>query len=105
MISVDKRKKLSQLARRIRSARTNAHLSQEELGKSIGVSDKSISAYEQDRSMPPVEKLKKIAKYTNHPLIYFTQDDISDATISAKLLSIERELSEVKRLLRESKNK
>ena len=53
-------KHLSELAIRIREARRNAHLSQDELGKYIGVSDKSVSAYEQGRSMPPINKLKKI---------------------------------------------
>ena len=99
----DKMKKLSQLARRIRSARTNAHLSQEELGKSIGVSDKSVSAYEQGRSLPPITKLKKIAEYTNHPLSYFTQEDNSSALLASKLANIERELEEVKKLLMQVK--
>ena len=57
-----KEKSLSELAQRIRAARRNARLSQDELGKSIGLSDKSISAYEQGRSMPPLDKLKKIAE-------------------------------------------
>ncbi|HZE87249.1 MAG TPA: helix-turn-helix transcriptional regulator [Methylomirabilota bacterium] len=105
MIDVDgkKQKKLSELAHRIREARKNAHLSQEELGKYIGVSDKSVSAYEQGRSTPPINKLKKIAQSTNHPLGYFTQDDNEDALLASKLASIERELLEVKRLLSESK--
>jgi len=98
-----KNKKLNELARRIREARRNAHLSQDELGKFIGVSDKSVSAYEQGRSTPPINKLKKIATSTNHPLSYFTQEDNADAILTSKLASIERELSEVKRLLIEAK--
>lgn len=98
-----KSKKLNELARRIREARRNAHLSQDELGKYIGVSDKSVSAYEQGRSTPPINKLKKIATSTNHPLSYFTQEDNADAILTSKLASIERELSEVKRLLKEAK--
>lgn len=97
-------KQLSELAVRIRAARREAHLSQHELGDGIGVSDKSVSAYEQGRSVPPISKLKKIAETTQHPLSFFTQENINEATITAKLTSIERELSEVKRLLKEAKS-
>ena len=98
-----KTKKLSELARRIRTARREARLSQQALGESIGVSDKSVSAYEQGRSVPPFDKLKKIAANTHRPVSYFTEDNIDAATITTKLLSIERELSEVKKLLKQTK--
>lgn len=103
MISVDKKKKVTDLAQRIRSARAHAHLSQHTLGDSIGVSDKSISAYEKGRSQPPLSNLKKIADATAHPLSYFTDDSNEASEISAKLQSIERELAEVKRLLKKAK--
>ena len=96
-------KNLDEISIRIRKARREAHLSQLELGNGIGVSDKSISAYEQGRSIPPFEKLKKIADVTRHPLAYFTEDNVNETTIAAKLQSIERELQEVKSLLKKSK--
>ena len=96
------KKRLNDLARRIRSARLEAHMSQHGLGKSIGVSDKSVSAYEQGRSTPPFAKLKKIADATSHPLAYFTDENITEATITSKILMIERELAEVKKLLKKS---
>lgn len=92
-------KELNELATRIRTARQQARLSQSSLGQHIGVSDKSISSYEQGRSTPPFAKLKKIAEFTNQPLSYFTQEDNDEAAITGKLLSIERELNEVKKLL------
>jgi transcriptional regulator with XRE-family HTH domain len=98
-VDVKTPKKLNELALRIREARRNSHLSQDELGKQIGVSDKSVSAYEQGRSTPPINKLKKIAESTNHPLSYFTQEDNEEALLTSKLANIERELAEVKRLL------
>lgn len=104
MDTVDDRSlKLSDIAKRIKNARVTARLSQAELASSIGVSDKSISAYEQGRSTPPFEKLKKIATHTNHPLAFFTEDNNVEATISSKLASIERELEEVKKLLKAEK--
>jgi len=99
----NKKDELTILAQRIRTARENARLSQHELGKGIGLSDKSISAYEKGRSQPPLENLRKIADATYHPLTYFTQEDNDDAAIATKLLSIERELAEVKRLLKKAK--
>ena len=97
-----KEKVLNELAIRIRTARQEARLSQSALGQSIGVSDKSVSSYEQGRSTPPFAKLKKIAISTRQPLSYFTQEDNDEATITGKLLSIERELLEVKKLLQKS---
>ena len=97
-------KQITELALRIREARRNAHLSQDDLGKYIGVSDKSVSAYEQGRSMPPITKLKKIAQWTNHPLSYFTQEENSEALLASKLANIERELAEVKKLLTQAKS-
>jgi transcriptional regulator with XRE-family HTH domain len=97
-----KSKTLSELSQRIRKARQEARLSQSALGKLIGVSDKSVSSYEQGRSTPPVNKLKKIAEFTNHPLTYFTQEDNDDATITSKLLAIEHEFQEIKKLLKEA---
>jgi len=99
----NKKDELTELAKRIRSARENAHLSQQELGKGIGVSDKSISAYEKGRSQPPLENLRKIADATHHPLTYFTEEHTREIDIATKLQSIERELAEVKRLLKKAK--
>jgi transcriptional regulator with XRE-family HTH domain len=96
------KKKLDELAKRIREARIEARLSQNALGRSIGVSDKSISAYEQGRSVPPLEKIKRIAESTRHPLSYFTEENNDDATITTKILAIERELAEVKKLLKKA---
>lgn len=90
------------IAKRIRQARVEAHLSQEQLAQAVGVSDKSISAYEKGRSTPPVNKLKKIAQSTNHPIGYFSDEDVPEAVIAAKLSSIEKQLEEVKKLLQKS---
>jgi transcriptional regulator with XRE-family HTH domain len=99
----NKKDELTELAKRIRMARENAHLSQQTLGETIGVSDKSISAYEKGRSQPPLDNLRKIADATDHPLTYFTQEDNATSAIAAKLQSIEHELAEVKRLLKKAK--
>lgn len=91
---------LKTLAERIRNARTNARLSQSALGKNIGVSDKSVSSYEQGRSRPSVDRLQKIAKATNTPVSFFTEENNLETSIIKKLTSIEQELNEIKTLLK-----
>lgn len=87
---------MNDLAAKIKSARQMTHLTQKELGKAVGVSDKSVSAYEAGRSMPPLAKIKKIAETTKFPLSYFTQQESEDALIAGKLAIIEQTLLEVK---------
>jgi transcriptional regulator with XRE-family HTH domain len=102
MDSNNKVKELQELSKRIRNARKDAHLSQAALAYAIGVSDKSVSAYEQGRSQPPFEKLKKIAQCTHRPVSYFTEEETNESTIVAKLHVIEQELEEIKKLLNKS---
>lgn len=98
-------KKQDNIAVRIRKAREGLHISQKELGKSIGVSDKSISSYEQGRSVPPIEKLRKIAKKTKKPLYYFTDEETMTMDLIGKLNLIESELQAVRELLENPKLK
>ena len=93
------------LASRIRKAREDAHISQRELGGSIGVSDKSISSYEKGRSIPPIKKLKNIAKKTNKPLSYFTEEETININIISKLNIVEKELQEIGELIKKYFNK
>lgn len=95
-------RKLAELAKRIRRAREGAHISQLELGKAIGVSDKAISSYERGRSIPPFNKLKKIAQATEQPMDYFSGDPKLEATIVSKLSKVEKELAEIKKLLKKA---
>ncbi len=103
-VDLKKQRHVQELARRIRAARRDARLSQNALGRGIGLSDKSVSSYEKGRSIPPLTKLRQIASVTKRPLSYFTQENIDEANVTTKLLSIERELAEVKKLLKKSKS-
>lgn len=89
------------LAKKIRQARLDAGLSQTQLGSAIGLSDKSISAYEKGRATPPLDKLRAIARATRHPLRYFTNGEVEEKaySIEAKLASIEEQLMEIRKLL------
>ncbi len=49
------------LGKRLREEREKAALTQEDLGKIVNVSDKTISAYENDAADPSTETLSKLA--------------------------------------------
>lgn len=90
------------LSKRIRQARTAAHLSQAALGRSVGVSDKAVSSYEKGRSAPSVAQLKRIAQTTRLPLAYFTEENERPALLASRLAAIEKEVAELKKLLKQS---
>lgn len=87
-----------QLGKRIREARLRSGLSQQELAAAIGVSDKTISAYEVGRVDPPLESLDKLGTATKHPVGYFIGDVTSN--VEARLNRIISEMSAIKDALK-----
>lgn len=59
----------------IKKLRENAGISQEELGKIIGVSDKTISSWEINRTEPKMEIVQKISEYFNVSTDYLIKGD------------------------------
>lgn len=89
------------MGKRILFARRAAGLSQKELAKALHISDKAISSYEVGRSVPSMETLKKISTIVKKPFTYFDDDQsVTDLTLSDKIARIERELIEIKELLK-----
>lgn len=87
---------------RIKKARKERGLSQKELGEALQLSDKAISSYEVGRAMPNIDVIKEIGRLTYKPIQYFIEDnDPDDLDLQMKLNSIERELLEIKQLLRQ----
>lgn len=93
------------LARKIKEARIEANLSQLELSRALVVSEKSISSYEAGRTKPNIETLNKIAKKTNKPINYFTEDKNIETDLNIKLDMIQAELIKIKKLLNAKRNK
>ena len=89
----------TQLGKRIKEARLRTCMSQQQLADVIGVSDKTISAYEVGRVDPPLESLEKLSNATLHPIAYFIGDVQSN--IEAKLDRIARELSDIRQVLQD----
>lgn len=90
----------NKLAAKIKKARLEAQLSQGELGSAIGLSDKSVSAYEAGRATPPLSILEKLSRATQKPLSYFLNGgNETQHTIAAKLTAVEKQLIEIKKLI------
>jgi transcriptional regulator with XRE-family HTH domain len=86
------------LGKRIREARQEKHLSQQQLASAVGVSDKTISAYEVGRVDPPLDTLEKLSTATSRPIGYFLGDVHSN--IEARLDHIANELGEIRKELK-----
>lgn len=56
----------------LKALRANANLKQDELGKKLGVSQTSISSWEQGNSTPSSKNIYKLAKlYSVEPTVIF----------------------------------
>lgn len=90
----------SKLGLKLKVARKSKGMSQAALGKMLNLSDKAVSSYEVGRATPTLEVLQEISKITYKPITYFIDDvEAEEVQLREKLDIIERELSEVKRLL------
>ena len=87
---------------RIKLARKVRRITQEDLAAAIGISDKSISAYESNRISPPLGVLEKIADHTDQRLSYFLEETI-ESSILSKLTEVEKQFKEIKALLEKRK--
>ena len=97
---------LENIGKKIRIAREDASVSQKDLGMTLGLSDKAISAYESSRTVPPLETLIRIADELSKPLDFFIKDDASDFAVETQLANMEKnvtkllsEIQEIKELL------
>jgi transcriptional regulator with XRE-family HTH domain len=91
------------LGERIKMARTEAKLSQLEVGVSLGVSDKTISGYESNRISPPIDKLMKLADLMKKPVGFFIGVDPRQYSVASRLRGVELALREIRQELREIK--
>lgn len=69
---------MERFAEKLRTARTEKHLSQTELSERVGVSRRSIFAYENGASLPRKAMLRKLAAALGVTVQYLTDDAVSD---------------------------
>jgi transcriptional regulator with XRE-family HTH domain len=83
------------LVKNIKKARISSGLSQKDLAKKLGVTDKTISAYETGRAIPPMPTLTRIAKYTNKSIseILGIEENNNSKVIVKKLENIEKKIA------------
>lgn len=93
---------LKDIGLKIKEAREGQGISQKDLGMSLGLSDKAVSAYEAARTIPPLETLTRIAEELNKPLDYFIKEDTSDFKVETQLatleISVEKILMEIRHI-------
>ena len=88
------------LGEKIQEARELAHMSQRKLGLLLGISDKTVSSYENNRTKPSVEILSMISKELNKPIGFFLDEslvtvDDKVAILQSKVKELKKEISEL----------
>lgn len=66
------------IGERLRELRTSRDMSQLELAKALGVSDKAISAWEKDTRIPRMGAIQKIADFFNIQKSYLIEEEVSE---------------------------
>ncbi len=98
--------KTDKLSKKIRQARVEAALSQKELASALKLSDRTISAYEKGRALPPLDTLQSISNLTHKSINYFLEEEQEieeNFDLQLKLKKIELELIQIKKVLKEHK--
>lgn len=76
---------MNDISSRIKNARKKKNLTQEELGDLLFVSDKTISSWENDRTIPDIESINKISKVLDVPFLSLLYGDINTSNIEIEV--------------------
>ncbi|MFC1621985.1 helix-turn-helix transcriptional regulator [Patescibacteria group bacterium] len=87
----------SLLGLKIREIRRKSNLSQDRFGNKLGVSGKTISAYETGKTLPPLRILEKISEIYKIPII--NESAAKRVEITMQIREIEDLLHSVRRTL------
>jgi transcriptional regulator with XRE-family HTH domain len=86
-------------AKKIKQARRMSRKSQVKMGKQLGVSDKTVSAWESGRAEPSLDMLYNIGSATNQPINFFFRDQTGEYTVPSKLSEIASKFDEIREIL------
>ena len=85
------------IAKQIKDIRHKTNLCQDRFGKKLGITGKTVSAYETGRSMPPLRVLDNISKEYNTPLLTIKEEQKTD--LANKIRIIQEYLNDVQAIL------
>lgn len=85
---------IKEIGERLREARRDANLTQDELGEALGLSGNAISKIENGYSSITVESLLKLPSILDRPLSYFLNIQTEFTTDESELLDLYRALPE-----------
>ena len=85
---------------KIKKIRDSQNLSQERFAKKLGISGKTVSAYETGRTTPPLKVLQKIVHTYKTPIVNLNQELKSE--LSKKLELLETEVVGLKNILKDN---
>jgi transcriptional regulator with XRE-family HTH domain len=88
------------IGKKIKRIRDSYNLSQDRFAKKIGISGKSVSAYETGRTNPPLKILQKIVITYKTPIVNLNEELKSE--LSKKLDVLEIEVVDLKNILKDS---
>ena len=89
--------KIRELSIKIKNLREKKGLSQDRFGSKIGVSGKSVSAYENGRCVPPLKVLENICRIYDQPVFYI--EDKNKENICETILIIKKHISKIEEIL------
>lgn len=82
----------SKLGEKIKIARESKGISQKDLAQMINMSDRTISAYEGGKKLPPIDTLFDIADRLDRSIVFFLTDDDDPASIAERVYRTEQTL-------------
>jgi len=78
------------LGTKLKEARKNANLTQEQLADVLGVSRQAITKWESDKGLPDIENLKHIASILNTSIDYLlAEEEVLDFTLTRQAIKLE----------------
>ncbi len=89
--------KKKNIANQIKAIRDSHNLSQDRFGKKIGLTGKTISAYETGRTSPPLKVLEKIVN--TYEVAFININKENKAVLKEKIRTIEKELADLTGIL------
>lgn len=75
---------MKQLGDRLRDLRESQNLRQTDVANALCISNKILSSYERNISMPTIDNLKKLCEFYNVSADYLLQIELNKTTLSAE---------------------